>query len=106
MVIYCYSKKLTLLAAASEVEIWRYSVPDGFKITVLEQGFILPSDGQMDGYVDEVKLDDLDGDLIPSIDDRAVVNRELEQGQEWVYKGSSVAGGVAGILLIYDKVKI
>lgn len=106
MVVYNYSEKVTLGAASSEVLIWRYTVPDGFKITILEKGFVIPDDGHIDGYLDEVKIDNLEGKAYPTMADRAVVNIELEAGQEWVFRGGSVAGGDAAVLLVYDKVRV
>lgn len=105
MVVYNYSEKVALAAAESETEIWRYTVPDGFEITILEIGFLIPDDGFIDGYLDEVKIDSVKGKIYPDKDFRSVVNRELVAGQEWVFKGSSVTAGDFAVFLIYDKIK-
>lgn len=106
MVVYNESRKITLGASESEKLIWKYVVPDGFKVTILETGFLIADDGHVDGYVDEVKIDDLEGKLYPDKDYRSVVNRELVAGQFWVFKATSVTAGDFGVLLVFDKVKL
>lgn len=99
------SAKAALGASASEQELYRKTVEDGFKYIIHEIGFLIPDDGIIHGYIDEVRLDDILGKIYPNKDYRGVVERELVAGQEIVYKATSVTAGDFGILLIYDKTK-
>ncbi len=104
MVIYVVSKKIALGASVSESDLYRKTVEDNFSYIIHEIGFVIPDDGKIDGYIDEVRLDDVKGKAYPSVDERAVVERELVSGQEIVYKATSVTAGDFAILLIYDKI--
>ena len=106
MVIYQQSYKQPIGASELEQEIAKLTVQDGFKITILELGFLMPDDGKIDGYVDDVRLDELLGEAYPSMDERAVVNRELVAGQFYQFKATSVTAGDFAVLVIYDKVKV
>lgn len=105
MVIYTESRKATLLAAISEQLLWKYVVPDGFIVKLLEIGYVIVSDGKIDGYLDEVKLDNVQGGAHPTIADRAIINRELKAGQFFEFKATSITAGDFAVLLIYDKTK-
>ena len=105
MVIYTESRKATLAATISEQLLWKYVVPDGFTVKILEVGYVIVSDGKIDGYIDEVKIDNVQGGAHPTIADRAIINRELIAGQFWEYKATSITGGDFAVLLIYDKTK-
>lgn len=106
MVIYTESEKVALGASVSESLLWKYVVPDGFRVEILEIGYVIPDDGRIDGYIDEVKIDSVKGKAYPTIADRAIVNRELVAGQFWEFKGTSVTAGDFAVLLVYDKTKI
>lgn len=98
------SAKVALGASASETELYRKTVEDGFRYVIHEIGFLIPADGIIHGYYDEVRLDDILGEIYPNKDYRGVVERELVAGQEIVYKATSITAGNFGILLIYDKI--
>ena len=106
MIIYTESEKVALGASESEVLIWKYVVPDGFRVEILEIGYVMPDDGHVDGFIDEVRIDNVEGKAFPTIADRAIVNRELVAGQFWEFKGTSVTAGDFAVLMVYDKTKI
>lgn len=100
------SQLTTLGAGASEVSLFEKVVEEGFKYNILELGFLLQDDGYLKGYIGDNKVDDLRGKAYPTMDDRAVVNREVNAGQKIKFDGSSVAGGDFAVLMIYDKIKL
>lgn len=105
MVIYTESRKAALLATISEQLLWKYVVPDGFVVKLLELGFLIPDDGKIEGYLDEVKVDSVLGKIYPDKDFRAIINRELVAGQFFEFKATSITAGDFGVLLVYDKTK-
>ena len=106
MVIYNESRKVSLGAGVSESTVWKYTVPEHFTVEVMEVGFLIPDDGHIDGYIDEVKIDNLDGKAFPDMQYRAVVNRKMVKGQFWEFKATSVLAGDFAVMMVFDKSKI
>ena len=92
-------------AAATDEEIGEISVEKGFKITILEMGFKLDSAGHIDGYLVDAKVDNVDYELMPGINERVVVNRVMAEGEKHRWIGTIGAAGTMAVYVVYDKVK-
>ena len=91
--------------AVTDAEIGFISVEKGFKITILELGFKLDSEGQIKGYLVDAKVDDIDYELMPGINERVVVNRVMSEGEIHRWYGTIGAAGTMVVYAVYDKVK-
>jgi len=100
-----YTEVLEANVGASELdyEIGSLIVPEGFKITILEQGYTLPSDSWVYSYIGEVRVDKIHGSYKLVDLQRIIVNRELVAGQTYKITSSSTTGGQTSILVVYDK---
>ena len=90
-------------ASALDSEIGKLEVPDGFRITILELGFTLPSDSWIYGYIGEIRVDKIHGSYKLVDLQRIIVNRELVAGQTFKITSTSITGGQTSVLVVYDK---
>ena len=92
-------------AAATDELIGELSVEKGAKITILELAFKLDSAGHIDGYLVDAKVDEVDYELMPGINERVVVNRVMSEGEKHRWIGTIGAAGTMIVYVVYDKVK-
>jgi len=86
--------------------IYEIVVPDGEVIKILEIAFKCVADGKIFGYLDEARVDEIEGALNWDANHRVIVNRELTAGHKYKVTANSVTAGDFGVLLVYDRVKV
>jgi len=106
MVIYTDSRQVSVAANQRDVEIYSVIPADDETITILEIGYTGVSDGYIRAYIGEVKVDDLICAVMPDVNHRTVVKRELKPAQPFRVKVDSVTAGDFGVYIVYDKVKV
>jgi len=106
MVICIKTVSKTLDVNQLDVEILRLIPATGETITIHEIAFALPTDGRIDSYIAESKVDEIDCKMVKDVNYPVVVNRELVAGQPFVVKGSSAGAGDFKVLVVYDWAKV
>lgn len=94
--------------AVVEVSIGEISATEGYKVTILEIGFVIDAAtlGRIDGYLDEEQVDiAVDYENHPAPTQRVVVNRELLPGMKHTWKATGTVAGTYSVFVVYDKTK-
>ncbi len=102
MVEYTRSKITALALNQSDVELVSISPKEGEVIEIQEIAFELPSDGKIEGYLGETKVDEVQGDFIANEDNPIPLSREVVSGQIFKLKGTSATAGNFKYYIKYD----
>lgn len=101
--IYIETFYKEIAASQLDYEIGKIEVPEGFKVKILELGFTVLSPTWIYCYIGEVRVVKYKGTYKTTSIERILTDTELVAGQTYKITATTVAGGDATILVVYDK---